>query len=97
MYVVTVDFAIHPQHFAAFLPLVRENARASLEGEPGCRQFDVCTDAARPYSVFLYELYDDRAAFDAHLASAHFRHFDAAVRGMVADKVVRGLQRIEPG
>jgi quinol monooxygenase YgiN len=96
MYVVTVEFEVHPQHCAAFLPLMRENARASRENEPGCRQFDVCADPARPNFVFLYEVYDDRAAFDAHLVSAHFRHFDAAVRDMVANKVVRTLQRVEP-
>lgn len=96
MYVVTVDFAIHRQHFEAFLLLMRENARASLDGEPGCRQFDVCTDAARPDSVFLYEVYVDRAAFEVHLSSDHFMRFDAAVRDMVAHKAVRGLRRIEP-
>jgi quinol monooxygenase YgiN len=96
MYVVTVEFDIKPQHFASFLPLMRENAHTSVETEPGCRQFDVCLDPARANSVFLYELYDDRAAFDAHLASAHFKRFDAAVRDMVANKVVRTLQRVEP-
>ena len=96
MYVVTVEFDIHPPHFAAFLPLMRDNARASIGNEPGCRQFDVCTDPTRPASVFLYELYDDRAAFDAHLASAHFKRFEAAVREMVAEKRVRTLRRVEP-
>ncbi len=96
MYVVTVDFDIHPHHFAAFLPLMRENARASLADEPGCRQFDVCADPARPNAVFLYERYDDRAAFDAHVQSSHFKRFDAAVRDMVAAKVVRTMQQLEP-
>ena len=96
MYVVTVEFDVHPQHLAAFLPLMRENARLSRESEPGCRQFDVCTNTQWPHSVFLYELYDDRAAFDAHLASEHFKRFDAAVREMVVNKVVRSLLRIEP-
>jgi autoinducer 2-degrading protein len=95
-FVVTVEFEIHPLHLGAFLPLMRENARASRESEPGCRQFDVCTDPSRPNAVFLYEVYDDRAAFDAHLASSHFRRFDAAVSGMTAAKTVRLLQRVEP-
>ncbi len=96
MYVVTVEFDVHAQHLAAFVPLMRENARASRAREPGCRQFDVCTDPARPNCVFLYEIYADRAAFDAHLASPHFRHFDAAVRDMVAGKAVRTMLRLEP-
>jgi (4S)-4-hydroxy-5-phosphonooxypentane-2,3-dione isomerase len=39
------------------------------------------------------EVYDDRAAFDAHLAAAHFKRFDAAVAPMVASKAVRILRR----
>ena len=51
------------------------NAKVSRETEPGCRQFDVCVEADTG-RTFLYELYDDRAAFEAHLASAHFKAFD---------------------
>jgi quinol monooxygenase YgiN len=96
MYVVTVEFDIQPARLEEFLPLMRENASASRAGEPGCRQFDVCADPARPASIFLYELYDNRGAFEAHLASAHFRRFDEAVRDMVLNKRVRTLQRLEP-
>ncbi len=80
-YVVTVEFEVDPRHLAAFVPLVRENARRSRDSEPGCRQFDVCLDPARPNAVF---------------PSAHFRDFDAAVRGMITAKSVRALQRVDP-
>ena len=93
MFVVIVDFEIHPQHWPAFLPRMRENARASRELESGCRQFDVCTDPAKPNTVFPYEVYDDRAAFEAHLASAHFNSFDAEVGEMIIHKAVRTLER----
>lgn len=85
-YGVCVTFTIKPGKRAAFLPLMLENARISLADEPGCRQFDVLTDPARPDEVFLYELYDDRAAFDAHLATPHFLRFRDAVAGMIAEK-----------
>ena len=96
MYVVTVEFVAKPEHAEAFRSATVENARASREHEPGCRQFDVCGDAANRAVVFLYELYDDRAAFDAHLASAHFRAFDDRVRDWIASKTVRIYGRIDP-
>ena len=95
MFVVIVDFQIHPLRLTEFMALMIENARASREQEPGCRQFDVCTDSANPGAVFLYEVYDDRAAFDAHLASEHYKRFDAAVADMVTAKTVRMLERSE--
>jgi len=96
MYIVTVEFTIHLERMSAFMPLIVDNARASREQEPGCRQFDVCLDPAAPNIVYLYEAYDDRAAFDAHLATAHFKSFDAAVRDMVAAKAVRTYIRTDP-
>jgi len=86
MFAVTVTFTLKPGARAEFLPLMAENARTSLDREPGCRQFDVCTEGDE---VFLYEVYDSAVAFDAHLQSAHFKSFDAAVSDMVADKTVR--------
>ena len=94
MYVVIVDFQIKPERVAEFMSLMVENARASRETEPGCRQFDVCVDPGDKTRVFLYELYDDRAAFDAHLATAHFKRFDAAVAPMLASKAVRTLKKL---
>ena len=95
MYVVTVVFEAKPEHAEAFRAAMLANAKVSRETEPGCRQFDVCVEADTG-RVFLYELYDDRAAFEAHLASAHFKAFDAQVRDWVAGKDVRSYERIAP-
>lgn len=94
MYVIVVNFEVRPDRLDEFLPLMTENANRSVRDEPRCRQFDVCTDPDAPHHIFLYEIYDDRAAFDAHLASPHFTHFDQATRDMVASKTVRALRRL---
>ena len=95
MYVVTVLFEPKPEHAAAFRAAMLANAKVSRETEPGCRQFDVCVEADTG-RTFLYELYDDRAAFEAHLAAAHFKAFDTAVRDWIARKDVRVYTRVAP-
>lgn len=95
MFVVTVQFKIHPGREAAFLSRVSEQARDSLAREDDCLQFDVATPADRQDEVFLYEIYRDAAAFQAHLASAHFKAFDAAVADWVAQKSVATWVRVE--
>ncbi len=95
MYVVSVEFIVQRQHAAAFRREVVANARVSRDTEPDCRQFDVCAMPDDPATIFLYEVYTDRAAFDAHLATPHFRAFDAAVGSWVARKTVRTFDRIE--
>lgn len=89
MYVVTVEFVIKQDQVEAFAPLMAANAAASVRDEPGCSQFDVCWDPEGKPVCFLYEIYDDATAFQAHLASAHFKSFDAQVTDMVAEKSVR--------
>lgn len=96
MFVVAVTFTIAPKAWEAFLPLMQANAEASAANEPECHQFDVCTNPDAPNTVFLYEVYTNRAAFDAHLQSPHFKAFDAAVKDMVTDKSVALLDRITP-
>lgn len=89
MYVVTVMFRLHQENADSFLAAIRENARLSLETEPGCHRFDVAVSEDGPSTVFLYELYTDRAAFEAHLATDHFKAFDAASADWVAGKDAR--------
>jgi (4S)-4-hydroxy-5-phosphonooxypentane-2,3-dione isomerase len=82
-YVVTVEFDIDPAQLAAFMPLMSESAKASLRDEKGCRHFDVCRPRDVPNRVFLYEIYDDEAAFQAHLQTDHFKAFAAATKDMI--------------
>jgi len=95
MFVVTVTFEALPERAADFLARVKRQAADSLAAEPGCHHFDVCTDSERPGRVFLYELYTDRAAFQAHLATAHFKAFDAEAGPMLASKLIETWDRAE--
>ena len=72
-----------------------ENAEASCTREPGCRQFDVC-ESADGAQVFLYEIYDDEAAFKSHLGTDHFLRFNALTAPWTADKRVVTYNRISP-
>jgi (4S)-4-hydroxy-5-phosphonooxypentane-2,3-dione isomerase len=84
MLVVTVHFTLVPGAEQAFRAAILQNAASSLR-EPGCRQFDVAftPDERR---CFLYELYDDAAAFDAHHETPHFKHFATVSGPMVSEK-----------
>ncbi len=89
MFAVVVTLTLKPDVREAFMALMHQNARRSLSEELGCHRFDVATDPDRPDEVFLYELYSDAAAFQAHLQSAHFAAFDKSTAAMIAHKDVR--------
>jgi (4S)-4-hydroxy-5-phosphonooxypentane-2,3-dione isomerase len=94
-FAITVTFELVAGHRDRFLELVGENAATSLRAEPGCHRFDVLIPE-REDAVFLYEIYTDRAAFDAHLASDHFKAFNEATAGMVAGKTITPFALLEP-
>jgi quinol monooxygenase YgiN len=87
-FVIIVDFRLKPGARADFLRLINENARASCREEPGCQRFDVLATQTDADRIVLYEIYDDRAAFDAHLRTRHFASFNEASGALVVDKKV---------
>jgi len=92
-HIVTVLLHVKSEHVQDFKREVSSNAAASLRNEKGCRQFDVCFSSRDSGEVFLYEVYDSEAAFDAHLASAHFAQFSAISASWIVDKIVSVFER----
>lgn len=88
-FVIVVEFKVHDGKMAAFRRLIDENARTSCRDEPGCRRFDVLNSPQDPDQVLLYEIYDDRAAFEAHVKTKHFAIFNEESGPLVAGKSVR--------
>jgi len=93
-FVILVDFRLKPGAKATFRRLIDENARASCRDEPGCRRC-VC-ESADGREIFLYEIYDDEAAFQAHLATDHYKRFNARTTPWVADKRIVKYRRLSP-
>ncbi len=90
-FAIVVDFRMKPEDVDTFVTAVTENAAASAGTEPGCRRFDVLTSRDGEPVVWLYEIYDDRDAFEAHLRTEHFAKFKAATDPIVQGVTVREL------
>lgn len=88
--VIHVEFKVPQSNLRRFLELVHENARRSLEIEPGCRRFDVAMEQGTPDPVvLLYEVYDNQATFEAHLALDHVKQFLAAAKPLYSSYAIR--------
>jgi len=94
MFIVTVNYAIKPESRELFRAAILKNAAASLREEPGCRQFDV-SFSEDGLKCFLYEKYDDEAAFAAHRATPHFSAFAAATQEATEGKSLATFQLAE--
>jgi autoinducer 2-degrading protein len=89
-YINAVELDIVPAEYEKFKNAILENAAASVK-EPGCRQFDVLFEDSDPHHVFLYEVYDDEAALEAHRTTAHFKKFRETAAPMIAKRVARHM------
>jgi quinol monooxygenase YgiN len=92
-FVIVAEFEVRPEGLERFLELAKTDASQSVAKEPGCRQFDVTVDR-QENRVLLYEVYDDQAAFDAHLQTPHLAAFRAGIEPLVVSRNVRRLTRV---
>ena len=95
MFVVVVEFTVRAEYVEPFLERVMQQAQDSLKLEVNCHVFDVCICSEKKSRILLYEIYTDKAAFDVHLATAHFRDFSDAVQEWVSDKQLSTFERLQ--
>ena len=72
MYIIIVPIQIKEGYKDQFVAAMLDDAKGSVNDEPGCLRFDVIQDAEDPNRIWLYEVYVDEAAFQAHLQAPHF-------------------------
>ena len=94
-FVVLVRFELEPGKRGAFEVLVERNAAASVRDEPGCRRFDVLTPPDGADTVVLYEIYDDRDAFEAHKRMPHYLAFREESESLVRSLALEELDLSE--
>ena len=97
MYSLLLKTYLQPGSLERFMVAMSVNAASSVRDEPGCLVFDVLRDRSEPDLVWLYEVYEDEAAFEAHLLTAHFIHSRPLVDPLIvrqdvieADVLARG-------
>jgi len=87
MLVIAVRLEINADAREAFRKHIQESAAGSLANEPGCITYEA-SFAEGGAACFVYEVYVDRPAFEAHLKTEHFHTFDRNTQGMIANKRV---------
>jgi (4S)-4-hydroxy-5-phosphonooxypentane-2,3-dione isomerase len=93
LYINAVDIDVVPGQIDAYLAALKENGASSVK-EPGCREFNITVSQKDPNHVFIFEVYDDAAAVEAHRATDHFKKYAATTKDMVAKRDARPLASV---
>lgn len=75
MYVIIEPLQIKEGYKDQFVKELIDDARGSVNDEPGCLRFDIIQDASDTNRVWVYEIYTDEEAFQAHTQSPHYTKF----------------------
>ena len=82
-YVQVAHIEIDPVQLEEYRAAVREQITAAIRDEPGVLVLYAVSDKDNPAHVTVFEIYRDAAAYQAHLASGHFKKYKAATEKMV--------------
>jgi (4S)-4-hydroxy-5-phosphonooxypentane-2,3-dione isomerase len=85
LYINAVDIDVVPGQIDNYLAALKENGAAAVH-EPGCREFDITVSQKDPNHVFIFEVYDNAAALEAHRQTDHFKKYAATTKDMVAKR-----------
>ena len=80
-----VEYDIVPGQIDAYLAALKENAAATIK-EPGVHEFDILRSEKDPNHVLIFEVYNNTAAAEAHMATDHFKKYKAATTGMATNR-----------
>ena len=89
MLVVMVNARVKPGKRDEFLQVIREDGESTTRNEPGNFGFYVVQNNEDPDRFFLFELYKDEAALEAHRATPHFRKYREATAEIYEGDLVR--------
>lgn len=78
MVTVLARFEIQEGKEMEALKAVREMADAVKANEPGCLVYTVNRGQVNPQEIYIYEVYTDQGAFDAHRRTDHMRDLQSA-------------------
>lgn len=74
LYISAVDLEINPASMTKFLAALQPDGAAMIQ-EPGAREFDSNVGQKDPNHVFIFEVYANAAAYDAHQKTAAYNKF----------------------
>ena len=86
MYVIIAPLIIKEEFTDRFIEEITADAMGSMKNEPGCLRFDVIRDGDDPNRIWLYEVYVDEAAFQAHMETPHFIRWRDTTQDWVAER-----------
>ena len=80
------ELEIDPAHLDAYKAAVKEEIETSVRVEPGVIAIYSVAEKDNTSKLRFFEIYADEGAYNAHIASAHFKKYLETTKGMIRSK-----------
>ncbi len=87
---------VDPDRRDAYLAIALQQAKTAMATEPGVLSIFPFVDPKSPNTIRILEIYASRAAYDAHIASAHFQLYKTSTLDMVVGLRLIDMQMLAP-
>ena len=83
MMVRIAEIEVEAEYLNEYIAILKEEAEASVRLEPGVICIYPMLQKEHPTQIRLLEIYADRAAYESHLQTPHFKHYKESTLPMV--------------
>lgn len=91
MLILMVNVKVKPGRRDEFLRVIRDDGEGTTQNEEGNFQFSCVQDNEDPDKFFLFEVYRDEAALEAHRNMPHFRKYRDATATIYESDPIRKM------
>lgn len=77
------EIVIEPEFLDEYLAILKEEAKASVELEPGVISIYPMYQKEIPNEIRILEIYENQTAYKSHLETPHFKHYKTTTLEMV--------------
>ncbi|MGB5437070.1 MAG: antibiotic biosynthesis monooxygenase [Maribacter sp.] len=96
MMVRIAELEIDPNAIDEYLNILKEEAEASVRLESGVICIYPMYQKENPTQIRLLEIYANKAAYESHLLTPHFKHYKETTLKMVKKLKLIEMQAIDP-
>ncbi|WP_254411207.1 carboxymuconolactone decarboxylase family protein [Dyadobacter diqingensis] len=89
------EIEILPEFLNEYNTILKEEAAASVEKEPGVIAIFPMSIKAQPTQIRIIEIYADSAVYQAHLKTPHFQHYKTTTLKMVKALKLVDMNRLD--
>lgn len=95
MMVRIAEIEVETDYLEEYIALLKEEAEASVRLEPGVICIYPMFQKEKPTQIRLLEIYADKAAYESHLQSPHFKHYKESTLPMVKSLQLVDMEAID--